>query len=241
MTNRLDSFIEAYGERFAYSFDNDLILNWYPKRILDKVPASARVLELGVGHGYTTLRFARYFARTLVVDGSAAVIEKFRAEHPECTAEIVESYFESFETEERFDVIVMGFVLEHVVDPALVLRHFKRFLVPGGRCFVAVPNGESMHRRLGHSAGLLADMMALGQGDRELGHLRQYSKASLLDLLEKAGYHICAIEGIFLKPFTTAQLLQLDLSPAITDALCQLAIGYPELSCALLAEAEPHG
>lgn len=238
MNNQLDEYISAYGEGFAYSFDNDLMLNWYPKRIIERVSASARVLELGIGHGFTTLRFARHFAQTVVVDGSAAVIAKFRQAHPECTAQIVESYFESFETDERFDAIVMGFVLEHVADPARILRHVKPFLAPGGRCFIAVPNGESMHRQLGHMAGLLDDMMALGKGDLELGHLRQYSKTSLLAELDAAGYRVRSVEGIFLKPFTTAQLQQLDLSPAITQALCQLGVGYPELSCGLLAEAE---
>ncbi|SDC22303.1 Methyltransferase domain-containing protein [Cupriavidus sp. YR651] len=238
MADQLDSFISAYGEGFAYSFDNDILLNWYPRRIIERTALSASVLELGVGHGYSTQRFARHFSRTVVVDGSAAIIEKFRSEHPDCAAQIVESYFESFQTDERFDVIVMGFVLEHVADPDLILRRFKRFLAPGGRCFVAVPNGESMHRQLGHLAGLLDDMMSLGQGDIELGHLRQYSKSTLHEQLEAAGYSVRSIEGIFLKPFTTAQLQALELSPAITQALCQLGVNYPELSCALLAEAE---
>ncbi len=237
-SNQLDSFISAYGDGFAYSFDNDLMLNWYPTRIIEKVPASSKVLELGVGHGFTTLRFAKNFARTVVVDGSAAVIEKFRRENPECNAEIIESFFETFETEERFDVIVMGFVLEHVEDPEAVLQHFKKFLAPGGRCFIAVPNGQSMHRQLGHFAGLLDDMMSLGKGDLELGHLRQYSKATLIAQLNDSGYLVSYVEGIFLKPFTTNQLKQLDLSPAITTALCQLGVDYPELSCGLLAEAE---
>ncbi|QAA94684.1 class I SAM-dependent methyltransferase [Pollutimonas thiosulfatoxidans] len=237
MSDHLDTYIGAYKDTFAYSFDNNLLLNWYPKRIIDRVVPEAHVLELGVGHGFTTLRFAQHFARTVVVDGSAAVIEKFRQEHPTCRATIVESYFEDFNTDERFDVIVMGFILEHVNYPALILERFKRFLAPGGRVFVGVPNGESMHRRLGHSAGLLDDMMSLGQGDLELGHKRLYSKATLHAQLSDAGYDVCAMEGIFLKPFTTVQLQKLELSSAITDALCQLGVHYPELSCGLLAEA----
>lgn len=237
MSQSLDQFVGAYGQSFAYAFDNEIMLNWYPQRIIERVPAQARVLELGVGHGYTTARFSKHFARTVVVDGSAAVISRFQDEFPDCTAEVVESYFEHFDTEERFDVIVMGFVLEHVENPDLVLRHFARYLAPGGRCFVAVPNGESMHRRLGHLAGLLDDVMSLGKGDLALGHLRQYSKASLVEQLKAAGYDVRAMEGIFLKPFTTQQLQSLALPESITNALCQLGVDYPELSCALLAEA----
>lgn len=237
MSHALDSFVGAYDKTFAYAFDNELMLNWYPQRIIERVPTEARMLELGVGHGYTTTRFAQHFARTVVVDGSAAVIARFQREFPDCTARVVESYFETFDTNERFDVIVMGFVLEHVEHPDVVLRHFAQFLAPGGRCFVAVPNGESMHRRLGQLAGLLDDVMKLGEGDLALGHLRQYSKDTLVAQLEAAGYEVRGMEGIFLKPFTTQQLQTLALPESITTALCQLGVAYPELSCALLAEA----
>lgn len=239
MSEPLDSYVEAYDKNFAYAFDNELMLNWYPQRIIERLPSTARLLELGVGHGYTTKRFAEHFARTVVVDGSAAVIARFRHEFPECPAQIVESYFETFETDERFDVIVMGFVLEHVENPELVLRHFSRYLAPGGRCFIAVPNVESMHRRLGQLAGLLDDVMSLGPGDLALGHLRQYSKASLTAQLKSAGYEVQEMEGIFLKPFTTQQLQALSLPESVIKALCQLGVAYPELSCALLAEVVP--
>ncbi|WP_061952647.1 class I SAM-dependent methyltransferase [Cupriavidus pauculus] len=237
MSQALDAFVSAYDRSFAYAYDNEIMLNWYPKRIIERVPAQGRLLELGIGHGFTTARFAQHFSHTMVVDGSAAVVARFRAEFPDCSAEVVEGYFEQFDTDEQFDVIVMGFVLEHVEDPDLVLRHFARFLAPGGRCFVAVPNGESMHRRLGHLAGLLDDVMSLGHGDVALGHLRQYSKDTLVAQLEAAGYAVRGVEGIFLKPFTTQQLQSLALPESITQALCELGISYPELSCALLAEA----
>lgn len=37
----------------------------------------------------------------MVLDGSPAVIAAFRANHPDCKAEIVETYFAQFETDER--------------------------------------------------------------------------------------------------------------------------------------------
>ena len=135
----------------------------------------------------------------------------------------------------------MGFVLEHVEDPQVVLRRFKQFLAPGGRCFVLVPNAQSLHRRFGHAAGLLDDMMVLGQGDHELGHLRAYSLHTLTEELEQAGLRVLRKEGLFLKPFMTSQMKALDLSDAITTAMCTVAIDYPELSCALMLEATVDG
>ncbi|MBC3207671.1 class I SAM-dependent methyltransferase [Pseudomonas sp. SWRI111] len=238
MTNRLDSYLSAYGEGFGFAFDNNIMLNWYPDRIMRLCKPGDSLLELGIGHGYTTHRFSRFFGRHVVVDGSASVIEQFSQQFPDCTATVVESYFEDFEPEQKFDVIVLGFILEHVADPEAILRRFKQFLAPGGRCFVTVPNGESLHRRFGHAAGLLPDMMALGAGDLELGHERLYSVDSLCTELSNCGYDIVRKEGIFLKPMTTDQLLSLELDSTIVQAMCEVGIDYPELSCGLLFEVQ---
>lgn len=239
MDRHLDQFVPAYGTGFGYSFDNTILLHWYPRRVMSLCPQGGRLLELGIGHGFSTQCFSEHFARHVVIDGSAAVIDKFRTQYPQSKAEVVRAFFEEFETEERFDVIVMGFVLEHVADPALLLHRFRRFLAPGGRCFVTVPNGESLHRRIGHAAQLLEDMMAPGDGDRQLGHIRLYSVASLARELELANYRVVRQEGILLKPLTTAQLISLNLDNNIIEAMCAVGIDYPELSCALLAEVEP--
>nr|WP_211612868.1 class I SAM-dependent methyltransferase [Paraburkholderia haematera] len=66
-----------------------------------------------------------------MLEGSPAVMRNFREKHPSTRAKIIETYFEEFSTEERFDVIVMGFILEHVDDhPLLILRRFRTFLAP---------------------------------------------------------------------------------------------------------------
>jgi len=238
MNNKLDGHIESYGEQFDFAFDNQIMLNWYPERIMRLCTSGQSLLELGIGHGYTTNRFSRYFKRHVVIDGSTLVIEQFRQRYPKCPVSIVQGYFEQFETDERFDVVVMGFVLEHVENSREILEKYKKFLAPGGRCFVAVPNGESLHRRIGHAAGLLDDMMSLGQGDLALGHARTYSVQRLNQELEAAGFQVARKEGVFLKPLTTAQLQLLTLSPEIISGMCEVAIDYPELSAALLFEAK---
>lgn len=237
MTKPLDDFIAAYGEGFDYAFDNNIILDWYPRRIMALCPGGGSMLELGLGHGLTTQRFSQHFSRHLVLDGSGSVIEQFRNHYPDTDAEVLETYFEDFETDERFDVIVMGFILEHVADPGLILRKFRHLLKPGGRCFVSVPNAESLHRRFGHAAGLLDDVMTLGKGDQELGHVRLYSSITLDRELRDAAYRVVRTEGVFLKPFTTSQLQSLHLDPVILEAMCAVGVAYPELCCALLTEA----
>jgi SAM-dependent methyltransferase len=238
MTEYLDGFVSAYANDSSYTFDNKIMLNWYPERIMSLCSREGRLLELGLGHGFTTKRFSNHFSRHVVIEGSAAVIEQFHSQFPNCDVEVINSYFENFDSEERFDVIVMGFILEHVADPHSILQRYKKFLAPGGRFFVTVPNAESLHRRFGHSAGLLADVLALSECDREQGHLRFYTLGSLTSVLHEAGYRIVRKEGLFLKALTTAQLQSLHLDENIIQAMCLVGIDYPELSNGLLFEAE---
>ena len=236
MTNTLDKYVAAYQGDNIYDFDNEILLTWYPQRVLHHAGAARSLLELGLGHGYTTDIFSRRFDRHVVLEGSPAVIDNFRDKHPNCSAEIVETWFENFTTDERFDLIVMGFILEHVDDPLLILQRFRNFLVPGGRMFLAVPNAEALNRRLGHIAGLLDDIELLSENDDLLGHKRFYTAATLSADIAKAGCGIVRLEGIYLKPLTTRQIISLQLDQNIIDALCRVGIDYPELSCGLLAE-----
>lgn len=235
-TNQLDQHLKAYQGENLYDFDNHILLKWYPKRVRQFSQDSRSLLELGLGHGITATEFGRHFERHVIIDASPAVIENFRRTFPDSKAEIIESYFENFSTAERFDVIVFGFILEHVDDPLVVLRHFRQFLAPGGRMFVTVPNAEVLNRRLGHLAGMLPDMTELSDHDRLLGHKRYYTVKTLRDDLELAGYQVRRMEGIYLKPLTTQQMLSHNFDERLLDAFCQVAIDYPELSCGLLAE-----
>jgi len=238
MINILDSHVKAYQGQNLYDFDNEIILKWYPHRVIKYTGKAKSMLELGLGHGFTTDIFARYYERYLVLDGSSAVIHNFLKNYPDCRAQIVETYFEDFETEEKFDVINMGFILEHIDDPIEILTRFKKFLAPGGKIFVSVPNAEVLNRRLGNLAGLLPDITSMSDNDLLLGHKRYYTVESLTKDIKTAGYKIEKIEGIYLKPFTTSQILSLKFDKAIFDALCEVGINYPELSCAMLAQIQ---
>ena len=239
--NSLDVHVRAYEGDLQYDFDNEILLNWYPKRILEFAKGANSLLELGLGHGYTTDIFSKHFTKHIVLEGSKAVIENFNKKYPDCHCEIVNTLFENYSNDEKFDIIVLGFILEHVDNPVEILKYYRKFLKPvGGKMFIAVPNSEVLNRRSywSHIAGMLADMQELSENDLILGHQRYYTAESLKDDILKAGYEIERLEGIYLKPFTTKQILSLDLDRRIIDALCVVGIDYPELSCGILAQVK---
>jgi SAM-dependent methyltransferase len=230
----LDALIEAYDPSFPYALDNDLMMSAYPDRILQRhQPAS--ILELGIGHGTCSAKFGAAAARHVIVEGSPAVIARFRQANPKTRSDVVTSLFENFETQERFDVVVAGFVLEHVSQPVALLQKYARFVAAGGTFYAAVPNGESMHRRLANLAGMLDDVTALGPGDVALGHVRTYTVKRLTEDLKRAGLTIATMEGLYLKPLTTGQLASLGLKRRVYEAMVELGYSYPELCAGILA------
>ncbi len=236
MKNKLDSHVGAYQGKNLYDFDNKILLNWYPKRIIELAQGAKSILELGLGHGFSTNVFSKAFERHLVLDGSSAVIENFKKNFSACSVEVKETFFETFETNEKFDVIVLGFILEHVDDPCAILNKYRNFLTTNGKLYLAVPNAEVLNRRLGNLAGLLPDMQSLSDNDILLGHKRYYTVASLKEDIKKSGYKVEKMEGIYLKPLATSQMISLNLSESIINAMCEIGISYPELSCGILAE-----
>jgi 2-polyprenyl-3-methyl-5-hydroxy-6-metoxy-1,4-benzoquinol methylase len=236
MNTKLDAHVGAYERKSIYDFDNLLQLDWYSKRIISLRPKASSLPELGLGYGVTTEKFSRHFKRHVVVDGSTAVIGNFRKLYPNCPAEIQACMFEEFETDERFDVVVLGFVLEHVDDPVSTMKRFKRFMSPSGSMFLTVPDAGVLNRRLGHLAGLLPDMSAMSEHDELLGHKRYYTAETLTRDIEAATLNVKRMEGIYLKPLTTRQMVSLELSEPIMEAFCEIAINYAELSSSLLAK-----
>ena len=101
-------------------------------------PGSISVLDVGGGGGFYDFPAAlRPRARRLVgVDPDAGVLDRpwLDAGH--------QSLVEDFApiTEERFDVALCVYVVEHVEAPGPFLEAIRSVLVPGGSCFGVTPN-----------------------------------------------------------------------------------------------------
>ena len=234
----LDDVASKYLQPPSVEIENDLIMNWYPKRVADRFGHVKRVLELGLGHGYTVPYFAKMCDEHHLVEGSGKVIAHFQKGNPWYDGTLHEGYFETFEPECTFDLIVMGFVLEHVADPVAILERYRGFLSPNGRIIVAVPNAKSLNRRLGQAMGMIDDIYSLNETDHLLGHQRNYCIQTLQADIEKAGLSVDHQEGIYLKPLPLGVLKSLDDMDANLQAMLEVGVEFPDLCVALLVEAQ---
>jgi SAM-dependent methyltransferase len=240
----LDQFQSAYNRKFKFYQENQWYLSHYADRICNVIRdvQPSNLLSLGIGHQAVSQRILQEVASNLksyqILEGSKEIIRKFKSENKlPSQVKIIHTYFEDYDPGQTFDAIEMGFVLEHVDDPELLVRKYSKHLTPGGILFIAVPNARSLHRIIGFEAGLLDDVYSLSDQDYELGHKRYFDLDSICQLIENAGLLITHRQGLMLKPITGAQINQLGWGENIIRALLTVGDGYPEIANCILIEA----
>jgi SAM-dependent methyltransferase len=162
--------------------------------VLARVPTTARrVLDVGCGAGRLGEALkARQPAEVVGIelDPEAAAAARGRLDRVVCGD--VERLGEDFGPA-AFDAVVAGDVLEHLRDPAALLRKVRRWLKPGGRLVASVPN-------VGHHTvvrGLLAgDWTYESAGLLDHTHLRFFTRRSFGELLARCGFAVEAAESV---------------------------------------------
>jgi len=105
------------------------------------------VLDVGGGAGWLLSQVRASDPRvgfTQVVDLDPGAAETARSQG--------HAYFcgpiEAFESQQRFDLVLLLNLIEHVADPLAVLTRVKGLLAPGGRVLVKTPNVDALDARL---------------------------------------------------------------------------------------------
>lgn len=118
------------------------------RRILREVESpEPRILDVGGGTGDIAAQLVeasgrRAHATVVDFDSDSAAVARSRG------LEAVACRFEDFETDERFDVVLMLNLVEHVDDPVSVMRKGAELLTPAGVVWIQTPNWRSLDARL---------------------------------------------------------------------------------------------
>lgn len=201
---RLDEMGPEYFTEKAMSIDKKQIMMMV-RRAIDCC-RGPRVLEMSYNdRGWTDTLLSRGFDLT-VVEGSRYNVEYARSKYGD-RLKIVHSLFEQYEPQQKFDTIVLSCILEHVADPHSVLKRAASWLNEDGVAIVIVPNKRSLHRRVGVHMGLLKSLEELSEIDLSVGHRRLYTIESLQDEVARASLRYKQLQGIFLKPLASSQMM----------------------------------
>lgn len=200
-----------------------------------------KALEMGCMHGEFTSLLAGLYSDLTVVEAASQFIAASQARVGP-GVKFVQSLFETYHTDQRYDAIFLLHVLEHLDNPVAVLKQAGSLLAPGGRLFLVVPNGNAPSRQIAVKMGVLSHLTDLSEADLKHGHRRVYLADTLEKEAREAQLQIVARGGIFFKPLANFQFDQLIGTPLISEAFMEgcfaLGMEHPTLCASLFLVCE---
>ncbi|MFA7240540.1 MAG: class I SAM-dependent methyltransferase [Sulfuricellaceae bacterium] len=164
-----------------------------PMHLIDHVPLNAQsILDVGAGPGGVgkVLRNRGFAGRIVAIEPVAERI----APNAENYNELHACYIEDFKTEQRFDVIMLADVLEHLHDPWQALQSLRPLLSAEGLLLVQVPNVMHPDFLLNFVCG---DARYVPAGICDITHIRWFNRLSIIRAVEEAGYSVKAVSRVY--------------------------------------------
>lgn len=157
--------------------------HWCVLREVAALGASLRICDVGAGEGFLAGKFRDMGHSVVGLDrfepaGTQRPWTRF------VVTDLATAPTQGLAADERFDVIVMADVIEHLPRPLDVLKSFVPHLERGGSFVVSVPNVAHLVIRVRMLAGRF-DYEPRGIMDE--GHLRFFTLKSFRRLLHEAG------------------------------------------------------
>lgn len=181
------------------------------------------VLDYGGGAGCMSVRCAERGARVTLVDAEPNALETAKmlaARHgvAERIHTICDEAFPSALLGERFEVIILKDVVEHIADDEALLRGFARCQPQGGQLLVSTHSRWSLNFLVegAYKRWWCGEKNWLGWDPT---HLRFYTPRSLKRLLRRAGYRARRWWGVYIIPYNIASWLVLGRRQVQLDGL----------------------
>jgi len=148
--------------------------------IAARVSSPGRLLDVGCGYGFFLHHMSRRGWRVEGIEISATARHHART-HLRLDVSSIPLPRPEW-ADGTFDVVSLLYVIEHLPDPAAVLREARRLLRPGGLLVLRWPNTTPIARVLKPWSGRLRLYQAPS-------HLFDFSRETITRLLDQVGFH----------------------------------------------------
>jgi SAM-dependent methyltransferase len=153
------------------------INEWYFSKFSGHI--GNRVLEIGCGAGTFTKLMGETGAEVLGIDISSDFVEiakQVTFDLKQVNIELADVTKQNWK--EAFDTVVALDVIEHIEDDLAILKSLYGALNPGGTAIIKVPAMPKIYGTL----------------DEVVGHYRRYSKRTIYNVMEEAGFNDISVK-----------------------------------------------
>ena len=121
----------------------------YHKFIRELLQPGDKILNLGCGYGYTSLLFAEKGYEIECVDASEGVNQVNRNRYTHKNVNYVKADVFSFDSENKFDVVLMLDLIEHFKkkEGELLIKKYSEYLTNGGMLVIGTPRYLPVKKR----------------------------------------------------------------------------------------------
>ena len=155
--------------------------------VVGLVPEGSSVLEFGCATGYMSdVLVQRRACRVTGIELDPQAAAEATAYCDRVIVGDAESLdFDEHLGDERFDAVLFADVLEHLRDPAALLRRVRPFVAEDGAVIASLPNIAHVSVRLALLGG---EFRYRDLGLLDETHLRFFTRASIVELFESTGF-----------------------------------------------------
>lgn len=165
------------------------------ERVLDRITPllrsrNATLLDVGCGHGWFLDAASRRGLRPAGIEPDQAVVEMASGHGPPVR---VGRFPDCVQDGERWDVVAMNDVFEHLPDPRGVLLACHRVLTPEGLLVINIPSSDGLLYRVARlfdRCGSDAAIARLWQKGFPSPHLYYFNDRNLAGLVRRHGFEL---------------------------------------------------
>lgn len=206
--------VETNSKTYYFSEQQIGIDNRIKKLVMEQILPylkGHKVLELGFVDGmFTDVMLSRGFDITIVEGAEKHVNYAKNKYKDEKNVSIIHDYFELFDTQDKYNTVLAGDMIQFLDDAVAFFSRAKNWLADDGILIVTTPNRRSFHRRIGTYLNVLSSPEEVNINDKKTGNVIMYDMYQLNDVLLRSGLCVHFIRGCFFKPLSSSQMKDWD-------------------------------
>lgn len=191
--SKSSTYQQSYSIEELYYINNKIAQK--ASVIFKKIKSPGKLLDVGCGEGFVLDYFSKLMWSVYGIDYSDYGINSFNSHLSDRfeKGDVYNIIDRKINDGEKYEILWLGNVLEHLPDPIALLTKLKVLLAQNGSLVITVPNDGSKYQEFLLNEGYVDKKWWVAYPD----HLSYFNYSSLKAVCEFAGYNIEEILGDF--------------------------------------------